>query len=185
MITDRTPLIPTDDDIEHIVKLLAIHRRTLRHLCRQAAEFGGEHFAPPATANGIMEARKTIRSNQNILRAWGVAVSDHFGDESIYNALKRQPAALPSGTIPNLLPPPEFATYLLWFLPKQTREVVIGDLEEEFHIIYNRFGRRKAVVWYYYQVSASFWPFAVSGAKKLIKWGVFGWVGDLVRRMIS
>jgi transcriptional regulator with XRE-family HTH domain len=82
-------------------------------------------------------------------------------------------------------PPPEFATYLLWYLPKEIREVVVGDLEEEFYIVYDRFGRRKAAIWYYYQVGASFWPFAASAVRKFVKWGVFGWVGDLIRRVIT
>lgn len=86
---------------------------------------------------------------------------------------------------PNRPWPPEFATYLLWYLPREHRKEVMGDLEEEFFIVYRRFGRRKATVWYYYQISASFWPFAVSGVKKLVKWGVFGWIGEALRRFIS
>jgi hypothetical protein len=81
--------------------------------------------------------------------------------------------------------PPEFATYLLWYLPKEVREAVTGDLEEEFSIVYNRFGQRKAIIWYYYQVGASFWPFVVSKVQKLVKWGVVGWISEALRRFIS
>ena len=66
-----------------------------------------------------------------------------------------------------------------------TSTVNIGDLEEEFYIVYDRFGRRRAIAWYYYQVAASFWPFAASAVRKFVKWGVFGWVGDLIRRVIT
>ncbi len=81
--------------------------------------------------------------------------------------------------------PPYNATYVLWFLPRELREDIIGDLEEEFRQIYKRFGRKRARFWYYYQVGASFWPFAVSGFKKLIRYGVAGWVADVLRRFIS
>jgi hypothetical protein len=37
--------------------LLAAHRRTLAHLIEQAAQYGGEVFAPPQTANDIATAR--------------------------------------------------------------------------------------------------------------------------------
>lgn len=82
--------------------------------------------------------------------------------------------------------PPEFATYLLWYLPmnKKIRDAVIGDLEEDFHTVYNRFGRRKAVAWYYYQVTASFWPFLASKVRSLIRLGFLTWLGEMVRRYI-
>jgi hypothetical protein len=45
------------DTIAQHLTLLATHRRTLAHLLAQAAQYGGEVFAPPATANGIAQAR--------------------------------------------------------------------------------------------------------------------------------
>ena len=84
-----------------------------------------------------------------------------------------------------LISPPEFGQYLLWYLPRSQREVVEGDLEEEFAIILDRFGRRKAVAWYYFQVFASFWPYAVRAGAKLMKWGVFGWLAEKVGRFIQ
>jgi hypothetical protein len=53
------PLDP--DTITQQFDLLATHRRTLAHLCQQAAQFGGEVFMPPQTANGLAEARQQIR----------------------------------------------------------------------------------------------------------------------------
>jgi hypothetical protein len=75
--------MPLDDDTitqQHI--LLATHRRTLGHLLRQAAQFGGVAFAPPQTANGIAEARAEIQHIKAVLRAGGVAVEDEPGDEA-------------------------------------------------------------------------------------------------------
>ena len=53
--------MPRDDDpIAQQLALLATHRRTLTHLIAQAAQYGGEIFAPPQTANGIAQARAEI-----------------------------------------------------------------------------------------------------------------------------
>lgn len=83
--------------------------------------------------------------------------------------------------------PPELGEYLLWYLPipSDMREAVIGDLEEEYGTIYHRFGRRKAVTWYYAQVIRSFWPFAVAKIRSLVQLLSQGWVLDLLRRLIS
>lgn len=43
---------------------LATDRRTLAHLLQQAAQYGGEVFAPPQTANGLAEARAEIAWHQ-------------------------------------------------------------------------------------------------------------------------
>lgn len=80
--------------------------------------------------------------------------------------------------------PPELGQYLLWYLPRKDREAIEGDLEEEFREVHDRFGRRKAVAWYYFQVGASFWPYAVRTGQKLLKWGVLGAVGGVIRRFI-
>jgi hypothetical protein len=81
--------------------------------------------------------------------------------------------------------PPEFAEYLLWYLPRDMRYDAIGDLAGEFTIIYYRFGKRKAVIWYYFQVGASFWPVVVAAVQKLARWGVFAWIGEAFRRLNS
>jgi hypothetical protein len=61
--------------------LLAVHRRTLAHLLRQTAQYGGAVFAPPQTANGIAEARAEIRRIKTILRGSEVIVEDEPNDE--------------------------------------------------------------------------------------------------------
>src|SRR5215207_3264556 len=61
--------------------LLATHRRTLAHLVAQAAQYGGEVFAPPQTANGIAEARAEIQRMKVALREGGVVVLDEPNDQ--------------------------------------------------------------------------------------------------------
>jgi hypothetical protein len=61
--------------------LLATHRRTLAHLVAQAAQYGGEVFAPPQTANGIAEARAEIQRMKVALREGGGVVQDEPNDE--------------------------------------------------------------------------------------------------------
>jgi uncharacterized protein YjbI with pentapeptide repeats len=60
--------------------LLAAYRQTLAILVRTAARHGGESFAPPATANGIIEARANIARIKTELHALGVAVADEPND---------------------------------------------------------------------------------------------------------
>jgi hypothetical protein len=60
--------------------LLAEWRRTLIHLLRQTAQYGGEVFTPPVTANGITTARREIRHIKARLRALGVPVQDKWID---------------------------------------------------------------------------------------------------------
>jgi hypothetical protein len=87
--------------------------------------------------------------------------------------------------IPDNDRPPYFAEYLLYYLPKKIREPLLADLEEEYREISTRFGKRKATIWYYVQVALSYWPLLFSGVRKLIKWGVLGWLGGVVQRLIS
>src|SRR5688500_12308083 len=70
------------DIIAKQLTLLAAHRRTLAHLLQQAAQYGGEVFAPPQTANGIAEARANIARIKAALRAGGVEVEDESNDQA-------------------------------------------------------------------------------------------------------
>ncbi len=71
----------SNEIVEQQQQLLAIHRRTLAHLCKQAAQYGGEVFAPTHVANGIYEARENIRCTKKTLRDWGVYVEEHPNDK--------------------------------------------------------------------------------------------------------
>lgn len=80
--------------------------------------------------------------------------------------------------------PPQLAQYLLWYLPRNQRESVMGDLAEDFQCLVTHFGRRKAVVWYYAQVVMSFWPYLERALAKLLRLGVFGWIAEKFGRFI-
>lgn len=63
---------------------------------------------------------------------------------------------------------------------KEERANIPGDLEEEFKQIAAKHGGRFAKVWYYKQVAASAWPLI----RKAVKWGVWAWAGEWIRRII-
>jgi eukaryotic-like serine/threonine-protein kinase len=72
---------PDSEEIAQQSDLLAVYRRTLAHLLRQAANYGGVSFAPPQTANGISEARAQIAQLKTALRGAGVVVENEPNDE--------------------------------------------------------------------------------------------------------
>jgi hypothetical protein len=74
--------MPSQDEIAQQQELLATYRRTLAHLLKQAAQYGGEVFAPSQTASGIAEARTNIQRVKKPLRDWGVPVDDSQDDEN-------------------------------------------------------------------------------------------------------
>src|SRR5689334_7867763 len=71
------------DTINQQLTLLATHRRTLEHLVQQAAQYGGEVFAPSQTANGIAEARAEVRRIKAALREGGVHIEDQPNDAAL------------------------------------------------------------------------------------------------------
>jgi hypothetical protein len=48
----------------------------------QAAQYGGEAFAPTHVANGLYEARENIQRIKQVLRNWGITIADHPDDQS-------------------------------------------------------------------------------------------------------
>lgn len=70
------------ESINQQLELLVAHRRTLAHLLQQAAQFGGEVFAPPQTANGIAVARANITLAKTALCENGVTVEDGPNDDA-------------------------------------------------------------------------------------------------------
>src|SRR5262245_35861937 len=75
-----------DETIGYQGEPLVTYRRTLAHLLRQAAQYGGELYAPPHLANSLYEAQEHIRQIKKSLRSNGVQVDDHPDDEP-YNSL--------------------------------------------------------------------------------------------------
>lgn len=68
-------------DIEHQMKLLAIHRRNMAHYRDQARAFGSIALAPPMTRNGMDEQRDAISRIKQTLHGYGVEIEDLSGDE--------------------------------------------------------------------------------------------------------
>lgn len=83
----------------------------------------------------------------------------------------------------DLLPkPPVNATYMLFLLlGRVEREVVIGDLVEEYAQIIERFGKFRADIWFYRQVIGSLWPLL---RRAILKIGALVWLGRALRRLI-
>jgi hypothetical protein len=79
--------------------------------------------------------------------------------------------------------PPFNAEYLLhFFLRREERDEVIGDLIESYAHILRRFSKRRADIWFYKQVAASLWPLFRRAVMKLV--GLV-WLGRFLRRLIS
>lgn len=78
--------------------------------------------------------------------------------------------------------PPLFGERLLLLIlrTREERANIPGDLEEEFKQIATKHGARYAKVWYYKQVAVSAWPLI----RKAVKWGMWAWVGEWIRRII-
>ncbi len=81
--------------------------------------------------------------------------------------------------------PPEFARYLLWFLPKKTREPLLGDLEEDFHNMVEEFGQRRAQFRYWSQVLFAFCPPIYWLFKRLVGGGFLSWFVNVIRQFFS
>lgn len=80
---------------------------------------------------------------------------------------------------------PRKAEFLLWvLLPRTQREAVIGDINEGFAQVRERFGARSARTWYWCAVARSLWPIASDCARRLVKWGIVGTVAGWLRRFI-
>ena len=81
--------------------------------------------------------------------------------------------------------PPRPAVYLLCLvLPKATRVNLVGDLEEEYEDNCNRFGPRRANFLVWAEVLRSLWPLLKRAGANLLRWGVMGWLLDLLHRFV-
>jgi hypothetical protein len=156
-------VIEDEEEREHFIQLRKLYRKNLRILEEQVAQHGIN--VPSSVVLQVRECRSQIsRINQLLGQSRTVAASTDSGEGRIKQDRK-------------LHTPPETAEYLLWYLPKEIRQPVIGDLAEEFDIVYKQFGERRAVVWYYSQTFTSFWP--------VIERTMIRWFGTVVRRIIS
>jgi hypothetical protein len=72
--------------------------------------------------------------------------------------------------------PPKLTEYLLFFLPKEEQEILMGDLEEEYWEKFEKLGRRQATRWYWQQVATSFWPLLIETIKKRVLRAIRRWI---------
>ena len=80
---------------------------------------------------------------------------------------------------------PRNAEFLLWlFLPREDREAAIGDTNEKFEMMIERFGARRAKLWYWGEVARSAWPLVSYIGERLLKWTFLGSAFDWLRRHI-
>lgn len=67
--------------------------------------------------------------------------------------------AAPEAAQPRSPAPPTNAKFLLYlFLEKKDREIIIGDLVEDYGNIHREFGHRRANIWFYKQTASSILP---------------------------
>lgn len=79
--------------------------------------------------------------------------------------------------------PPFNAEYVLYLLlRKEEREVVIGDLIEDYGKVLERFNKRRADIWFYKHVGGSLLPLL---RRALLRIGALVWLGRILRRLIS
>jgi len=90
-----------------------------------------------------------------------------------------------SGARTNVSPlrPPFNAEYLLYLLlRREDRDIVIGDLLEGYGEVLRRFNKRRADIWFYWQVASSLFPLL---RRALFRIGVLVWLGQVLRRIVS
>lgn len=77
--------------------------------------------------------------------------------------------------------PPRFAEYLLYlFIPKLQRQNLLGDLQEEYLEVSERFGKKRATFWFYKQVGTSLWPLF---RRSIIKGWLYGLAAEVIHRV--
>lgn len=80
-------------------------------------------------------------------------------------------------------PPSQFEGALYFFLPREVRQSLPGDLREEYQtIILPKFGRRFADRWYRWQVMTSIGSMLL---RRVAKIATLGWVIDAIRRRLG
>lgn len=93
--------MPTQEDIDQQRGLLDTYRRTLAHYLHRKSIIG-EAYLPPEVTHGIREARDNIRRVKQILRTWGVVVTDHPDDEDVAAPLQQPSLSAPPTSRPQM-----------------------------------------------------------------------------------
>ena len=116
--------------------------------------------------------RKSLNEIKEILAGMGLSFAMKLDDKGLPVREEVESSNLP-----------RTAEYLVYFLlPKKEREAIAGDLEEEYHLIAQKFGSRKANAWYWKQVIFSTGPIVWLRLRQI---GVVAGLAELFRRLSS
>ena len=80
--------------------------------------------------------------------------------------------------------PPLNAEYLFFFLDPQNCDALVGDLEERYKLIHNKFGKRRADFWYWTQAILSVGQIAWAWTRKVALKPVIGVIAWAVAKGI-
>lgn len=193
-------------DIQELMDRTSRHEREYREQRQGHNTIDIEHIVPksvtlhadvkaPDFKDSVSETKEELELRLNVLNEMlgsGVFTSEEIEavrdgkiaiqDIQIGARIKRESQRIESQSAVSV-EPPKSAEYLAYlFLPKTDRETLLGDLTEEYPSVVEKFGRRGAQFYFYKQVVWSIWPLV---RKSIIKWGLFGWLVDLIRRISS
>ncbi|HEV2864240.1 MAG TPA: permease prefix domain 2-containing transporter [Pyrinomonadaceae bacterium] len=79
-------------------------------------------------------------------------------------------------------PPAKASCFLSRLLDDRDKEIVLGDLTEQYILKVEHVGKRRADGWFYVEVARSLWPLAKRSVAKAVR---FAMIGEWIRRMIK
>ena len=163
-----------------------VFRQNKEAVASRVIEFKRQLTAVPEQFNST--AKAIGRESQSVFKDSFRVYSDALSDmsllvEGVFQKLRKISAGKSTHNQDDK-EPPKLAEYLLYFfLSRIERENAVGDLVEEYsQTIIPRFGSRWGRIWFYKQVFTSLWPLA---RRVILKWAIFGWVAELIRRIGS
>ena len=116
--------------------------------------FQAKHYVAAKDVNLLQPFHETFRYSPARLK-WNLNRAMH----------QAEPATEPKSVLPPVNA--EFLFYL--FLDSKLCDALVGDLEERYQLIHEKFGARRANLWYWVQVMTSVGPIAWAATKKLLK----------------
>lgn len=113
-----------------------------------------------------------------------VGLALNLAEPMLRNRINKSLAASSSSSQQDTGVAPSTAKFLLYlFLPKKIGEPLLGDLEEEYRELQQKFGTGPAQIWFYKQVLAACWPTLQIAGRTLARWGLIGWLEEVIRRI--
>ena len=124
----------TQAEIDEQQKLLATHRKTLAILLEQRAKHTSANV-PPSIEHGIDEARQNIKAIKQVLKLWGIQISDNTLDNFVTED------TLASDL--NILPPPNQTSKVI----ATSRENIRFSREASLEYMYRQ--RQKVMIYWH------------------------------------